>query len=277
MTGWLGCCRGGLAPNKRVNPTVGAVAGLAKVTRPATGPPAGYAQRSAASEIDGFHERMSDQSTHDPRTSYDAVADDYASRIAAELQHKPFDRQLLDQFAEQVRNLGWVADIGCGPGHVARYLHDRGVRVVGIDLSPRMVGCARKLHPTIEFQQADMAALPVPNETWGGIVAFYSLIHVPRDHVLATLREFRRALRPRGLLLLAFHIGADVVHLDEWWGHRVSVDFVFFRSDEVERYLTAAGFELERATEREPYPPEVEHQSRRGYVLARAAATRDAV
>jgi len=219
---------------------------------------------------------MSDRSAHDQRTSYDAVADDYTARIAAELQHKPFDRMLLDQFAEQVRDLGLVADIGCGPGHVARYLHDRGVRVVGIDLSPRMIECARKLHPNIEFQQADMEALPVPNGTWAGIVAFYSLIHVPRDRVVPALRQFRRVLRPRGLLLLAFHIGAVVVHLDEWWGHRVSVDFVFFRSDEFEGYLTAAGFEVERSMERDPYPLEVEHQSRRGYILASASSTTDA-
>src|SRR5215468_6088712 len=158
-------------------------------------------------------DRMNDQRPHDPRASYDAVADDYASRIAAELERKPFDRMLLDQFAEQVRDLGRVADIGCGPGHVARYLRDRGVDVVGIDLSPRMVECARKLHPAAEFQQADMEALSVPAETWAGIVAFYSLIHVPRERVVATLREFRRVLRPRGLLLVAFHIGADVVHL----------------------------------------------------------------
>jgi SAM-dependent methyltransferase len=216
---------------------------------------------------------VSGQSAHDPRTSYDAVADDYTARVAAELQHKPFDRLFLDQFAERVRDFGWVADIGCGPGHVACYLHDRGVRVVGIDLSPRMIECARKLHPTIEFQQTDMEALPVPNETWAGLVAFYSLIHVPRERVVATLREFRRVLRPRGLLLLAFHIGAEVVHLDEWWNHRVSIDFVFFRSDEVEGYLTTAGFEVERSTERDPYPPEVEHQSRRGYIVARVVAT----
>src|SRR5262249_45822260 len=103
---------------------------------------------------------MSDQTSHDPRASYDAVADEYTSRIAAELQHTPFDRQLLDQFAERVRGLGLVADIGCGPGHVGRYLHDRGIDVVGIDLSPRMIQCARRLTPAMEFQQADMTALP---------------------------------------------------------------------------------------------------------------------
>jgi SAM-dependent methyltransferase len=214
---------------------------------------------------------MNDPNEHDPRSSYDAVADEYASRIATELQHKPFDRQLLDEFADQVRGRGLVADIGCGPGHVGRYLHDCGVHVVGIDLSSGMIQCARSLHPGMQFQEADMTALPVPSETWAGIVAFYSLIHIPRDRVVTTLREFRRVLRPNGLLLVAFHIGAEVIHLDEWWGHRVSVDFVFFRSDEIAAYLTEAGFEVERMTERDPYPPEVEHQSRRGYVLARVA------
>lgn len=218
---------------------------------------------------------MNEGGADDPQASYDAVAGEYASRLSAELEHKPFDRQLLDEFAERLRDAGTVADIGCGPGHVAGYLRARGVTVVGIDLSPRMIECARELHPAIEFRQADMAALPVADAAWAGIVAFYSLIHVPRDRMVATLREFRRVLRPGGLLLVAFHLGSEVVHLDEWWGHRVSVDFVFFRSDEVEGYLAAAGFELERSIERDPYAPEVEHQSRRGYIVARVAAGPD--
>jgi len=82
------------------------------------------------------------------------------------------------------------------------------------------------------------------------------------------LEEFRRVLRPGGLLLLAFHIGADAIHLDEWWGHSVSVDFFFFRPDEVAECLRSAGFEIAEIIERDPYP-DVEHQSRRAYVFAR--------
>jgi SAM-dependent methyltransferase len=220
---------------------------------------------------------MSEQRSHDPQASYDAVAEEYALRISEELQHKPFDRQLLERFAAQIPAPGLVADLGCGPGHVGRYLHDRGVRVVGLDLSPRMIACARRLNPGMEFRQADMTALPVPDESWDGIIAFYSLIHVPREGMVATLREFRRVLRPRGLVLLAFHIGSEVVHLDEFLGHPVAVDFVLFQSDEIEAYLDAAGFEVALTTQRDPYPPEVEHQSRRGYILARVADAGDAV
>jgi 2-polyprenyl-3-methyl-5-hydroxy-6-metoxy-1,4-benzoquinol methylase len=73
------------------------------------------------------------------RMSYDTIAAEYARRIYAELKDKPFDREWLDGFAERVRAIGQVCDLGCGPGHVARYLRDRGVHVFGLDLSPVML------------------------------------------------------------------------------------------------------------------------------------------
>jgi trans-aconitate methyltransferase len=95
----------------------------------------------------------------DIERSYDAVADEYARRIADELAHKPFDRELLDRFAERVGTRRRVCDVGCGPGHVARYLHERGVDVFGLDLWPRMVEIARRLNPDIDFVVGDMQAL----------------------------------------------------------------------------------------------------------------------
>jgi SAM-dependent methyltransferase len=202
------------------------------------------------------------------RTSYDIVADEYVRRIYDELQHKPLDRELLDRFAERVRDAGPACDMGCGPGHVARYLHERGVSVCGVDLSPAMVECARRLNPGIEFQQGNMLALDVPDETWTGIAAFYSIIHIPRGDLPRVLAELRRVLTPAGTLLVAFHTGDQSVHLDEWWGHKVSVDFHFFPVAEVAACLREAGFEIEEIIERDPYP-EVEHPSRRGYIFAR--------
>src|SRR5438046_7409035 len=106
-----------------------------------------------------------------------------------------------------------------------------------------------------------MFPLEVEDAVWGGIAAFYSIIHIPRSEVVRALREMNRALRPEGLLLMAFHIGDDTIHLEEWWGQSVSIDFFFFRLDEMAEYLTSAGFEIEEMIERDPYP-DVEHQSR---------------
>ena len=210
---------------------------------------------------------MIDRKTSNIQTSYDLVADEYVRRIFDELEHKPLDRQLLDRLAARVQGIGPVCDTGCGPGHVARYLHGRGANVVGIDLSPVMVQRAGSLNPEIEFKQGDMRSLDVEDKAWGGIAAFYSIIHIPRPEVVAVLGEMKRTLRPGGWLLLAFHIGDDVVHLDEWWGQRVSVDFNFFCTDEMTGFLREAGFEVGEIIEREPYP-EVEHPSRRAYIFA---------
>jgi SAM-dependent methyltransferase len=207
----------------------------------------------------------------DTGSSYDAVADVYVERFLRELDHKPFDRERLDDFARRVR--GRVADVGCGPGHIARWLHERGVEVCGVDLSGQMIERARELLPGLDFEQGDMAELDFEPGSLGGIVAFYSIIHIARERVTGVLRGFARALRPGGLLLMSFHLGDHVVHLDEWWDREVSVDFFFFGMDEMRDYLARAGFELLEARERNPYAPEVEGQTRRGYLLARRPET----
>jgi SAM-dependent methyltransferase len=203
----------------------------------------------------------------DVRASYDRVAGEYARRIAGELAHKPLDRELLDRFAGRVRGAGPVADLGCGPGHVARWLADRGVDAFGLDLSPAMVEQARELHPGVPFRVGDVTALDARDGEWAGAVAYYSLIHLPRGAVAAALREVARALRPGAPLLVAFHVGDETRRMDEWWGYPVRLDFVFFGVDEMAGYLRGAGFEVEAATEREPYP-DVEAPTRRAYLLA---------
>jgi SAM-dependent methyltransferase len=204
----------------------------------------------------------------DCQASYDAVADEYVRRIADELRRKPLDCALLDRFAEATRHRGPVCDLGCGPGHVARYLKERGVDVAGYDLSFKMVEAARLLNPGITFHQADMTALDLAAESCAGVVAFYSLIHFPPSGIAAALREFRRVLHPGGLALLAFHIGDEILHLDDWWEQKVNIDFFFFQPAQMASDLEAAGFEIVEVIEREPYP-DVEHQSRRAYIFAR--------
>ncbi len=203
---------------------------------------------------------------------YDQVAPEYAEKYADEMDHKPFDCDQLDRLAREVGALGPICDLGCGPGQIARYLHSKGVAACGIDLSAEMVNHARRLNPEIPFQQGDMLALTgVADDTFGGIAAFYSIIHIAPEDVVTALRELRRVLRPAGTLLLTFHIGAEVRHLDEWWGKKVSLDFIFYTSDQMRQWLAAAGYEGIDVIERDPNP-EVEVATRRAYIFARKPA-----
>ena len=79
----------------------------------------------------------------------------------------------------------------------------------------------------------------------------------------------KRVLRPGGMLLLAFHTGDEILHEDELWGRPISMDFFLFPPPAIRHHLEAAGLVIEEIIEREPYPPEVEYQSRRAYIFAR--------
>lgn len=98
-------------------------------------------------------------------------------------------------------------------------------------------------------------------------MAFYSLIHLERGGLVAALQELARVLRSGGHLLVAFHVGEEVRRVEELWGERAALDFVFFGVDEMSAAMEKAGFEVTATTEREPYP-EVEAQTRRAYLRA---------
>lgn len=203
------------------------------------------------------------------RESYDRLAEEYARHFVNELQNKPFDREQLNRFAAQVAGRGEVCDMGCGPGHIARYLRDAGANVWGLDLSPRMVQEARQLNPDISFREGNVLALDLPDEALVGIVAFYAIVNIPKESLPLVFREMARVLQLGGLLLLAFHTGDETIHMPELWGQPISMNWFLVPTSEIRRGLEAAGFTIEEIIEREPYAPEVEYQSRRAYIFAR--------
>lgn len=212
---------------------------------------------------------MIDDITESIRESYDRLADEYTRRIFNELEHKPFDREQLDRFAAEVADIGEVCDMGCGPGHVARYLREAGASVFGLDLSPQMLEQARQLNPDISFREGNMLALDLQDGTLAGIAAFYAIVNIPKESLPLVFQEMQRVLRPGGLLLLAFHMGDQTLHEDELWGKHISMDFFLFQPEATRRQLEAAGLVIEEIIERGPYPPDVEYQSRRAYIFAR--------
>ena len=204
----------------------------------------------------------------DTQHSYDQVAGEYAERFKDEMDDKPFDRDCLERLAREGGEVGPICDLGCGPGQIARHLHRRGVATLGVDLSPNMVAEALRLNPEIPFHQGNMLALPDADETWGGIAAFYCIIHIPREQIVDALCEMRRVLKPGGMLLVTFHIGEQIEHIETWWEKSVNLDFAFRLPNEMEAWLKEAGFELVETLIREPNP-EVEVATQRAYIFAR--------
>jgi SAM-dependent methyltransferase len=206
---------------------------------------------------------------HTTRTSYDAIAKDYTAAFPGGFPH-PLDRTLITAFAELVTANGTapVADLGSGPGHVTALLHQRGVPVFGVDLSPTMVALAREAHPELRFHVGSMTCLDLPDGTLGGILALYSTIHVPDAHLPEAFAEFHRTLSPGGHVLLAFQSGPDPghLHLTERFGHEIDLDYHWRTPEQVTAALTEAGLHLVATIRREPTPDE---KRPRAFVLAR--------
>ncbi len=200
--------------------------------------------------------------------AYDALAEEWAREFAGEHEKKPMDRKILQRFAQEVGKREPVWDFGCGPGNTTEFLKNLGINVSGLDLSEKLLERARTDHPGIRFQKGDMLGLEFGNESIAGVVAFYAIVHFTREQVVMAFGEVFRVLQPHGVFLLAFHIGDETIHIDEFLGRRIEIDFMFFDTDFITGCLEGAGFEGIEAIEREPYAG-VEYESRRAYVFAR--------
>lgn len=225
---------------------------------------------SASPFVSGREQPKNPNSADNIRENYDRVADEYARRIFSELEGKPRDRELLTRFAADA-NGRRVCDMGCGPGHVARFLKDAGANVFGLDLSPQMIAAAARLCPDIEFRTGNMLALDLLDNSLAGITAFYAIVNIPRESLPVVFGEMFRVLQPDGMLLLGFHIGDQVLRPQELWGQPIGIEFYHLPLTPIQTLLSEAGFEIADVVERDPYP-EVEFQSRRAYIFARKPA-----
>ncbi|MFE9193645.1 class I SAM-dependent methyltransferase [Micromonospora sp. NPDC007208] len=137
---------------------------------------------------------------------------------------------------------GRVLDLGCGPGHLTGYLRELGVDATGIDLVPEFIAHARAAHPGVEFQLGSMERLDIADGSIDGILAWYSLIHLPPQELDGFLREFRRVLVPAGRLVLGVFDAEEVGAFD----HKVLTAYRW-PVDEISERLGRAGFrEVER-------------------------------
>lgn len=204
------------------------------------------------------------------RASYDQIAELYTEWIADELTAKPHDRAVLGAFSELVLSSGRseTLEIGCGPGRITAFLAALGLAPVGLDLSPAMIDMAQRHYSTIDFIVGSMTSLPYADDSFTGLVAWYSVIHVRDEDLGVVFAEAARVLRPGGWFQLAFQLGDSVDHFSDLAGFDVDLDFHRRPIDQVLVALAPHGFvpvtRIEREPDRAGRFPEA---ARQGYLL----------
>jgi SAM-dependent methyltransferase len=200
------------------------------------------------------------------RDAYDAIAPEYAAKFGGDLERLDLDRALLDFLAATAAG-GLVLDVGCGPAQAGGYLAARGSRVLGLDLSARMLASAAARHGALGFRaaRADLRQLPLPSRSCAGATSFYALHHLPRQDLPTALSEFARVLAPGAVLLLATHEGTGEFAAEG----RPDIRGTLYTGQELEDALTRAGFRSVQVRNRDPLP----HERQSGRVYATAVAT----
>jgi SAM-dependent methyltransferase len=184
----------------------------------------------------------------DTRTSYDTVAASYADLLRDSLDEQPVVRHVLALFAELVRGAGGgpVADVGCGTGRVTAHLRDLGLDAFGVDLSPGMIAMAHREHPGVRFDVGSMTDLDLADGSAAGVLAWFSIIHVPDQEVRGAFHHFRRVVRPTGVLLLGFFAGdGTTLKTQGYGGHPMKVHVHRRPVERVVEWLDEAGFRIE--------------------------------
>lgn len=207
------------------------------------------------------------------RRAYDAMASVYHQHLPDLRAEQPVDRAMIAAFVQHARALDppAVLDAGCGTGRLVATLQAGGLEVTGVDLSPGMLDVARSVHPEVRFRVAGLARLPFDAEAFAGVLAWYSLIHVPPEDLPGPLTEIARVLRPGGFFLTGFQIGS---------GHRIvrhpsggveDYEAYLWTPDGMAGALRRAGLEPVARCARTVEPDSFDGGYDQGFVLARRA------
>jgi ubiquinone/menaquinone biosynthesis C-methylase UbiE len=152
-------------------------------------------------------------------------------------------KNIADFFIQNLKGQK-ILDIGCGPGRDAKYFSEQGLEVTGIDLTSNFVKMASQNVPNAEFMQMDMRNLDFPENTFDGIWACASFLHVPKEDAKNTLLGFRKILKPAGLIYLSVKQGNEekFVEKDEYKGR--TKFFAFYTQDEFKNLIESCNFKI---------------------------------
>jgi SAM-dependent methyltransferase len=195
------------------------------------------------------------------RHAYNLAAQRYFDLFHNEMNEKEYDRKLLDSFSSRFHKEALICDAGCGPsGHIGRYVFDKGMHVVGIDISEQCIELARHHNPGMRFEQGDIANLTFDDESLDGIISYYSILNTPKHGIGRIFKEFHRVLKSNGYLLIAVKAGTTEGYMNNLLGIETEIYMALFTEEEIEEYLHRAGFLVELIERRNPYDFEISNE-----------------
>ena len=142
-----------------------------------------------------------------------------------------------------------VLELGCGSGIPTTQELAEKFTVTGVDISARQIALAKQRIPQGNFVHADMTALTFPKNSFDAVIAFYSIIHVPRQEHAELLRKIKSWLRPDGLLVISMGAYSSETQINVNWLGGLPMYWSNFDSETNQRLVEEAGLKVISAKE----------------------------
>lgn len=195
------------------------------------------------------------------RQTYNLAAQKYHDLFHNEMNEKEYDRKLLDSFAARFNSDSLICDAGCGPsGHIGKYLFDKGIKVVGVDISEKCIELARLNNTEMKFECADIGNMPFDDKSFDGIISYYSIINTPKIYITRIFTEFSRVLKTDGYLLVAVKAGTSEGYINDLLGIKTKIYSTLFTLNEITSYFKDSGLIIEFIDKRNPYDFEISNE-----------------
>ena len=179
------------------------------------------------------------------QATYDEIAYDYIERDQAIVPETQEVKDALERFISLLPNSGVVLDIGSGGGRDSRFLYNHHLKVVGIDFSDKLITAAKKVEPGVDYRVMDFENLNFSNGELDGVWANASLHHIPKSNLQTVLKKIHSILKDGGIFFIKMkHGDGEGIRKNEKFGKQLKRYFAFYKTDELNKLLEAAGFEV---------------------------------
>lgn len=142
----------------------------------------------------------------DRTTQAVAIFDKLAEGYQQKFMDVSMYHEILDHFCEHLQvAYPEILDVACGPGNVTKYLLSKqpGLKILGTDLSPRMLELAKENNPTAEFQLMDSRKIRDLEKKMDGIICSFCLPYLSKEEAIQFIKDASQVLKPGGLLYIS--------------------------------------------------------------------------
>jgi len=185
----------------------------------------------------------------DLKETYNQIAEDWC----ADHDQDDWWKEGTDIFISLLKPGALVLDVGCGGGLKSKYLAERGLSVVGIDFSEKMIAIAKREVSSATFLVCDLGEVSTLPYQFDGIFAEAVLVHVPRKEIIEKLKTMTKKLKNGGYLRVSVkekRTGQmnEEIRVENDYGYPYERFFSYFTLDEITADIRKTGLTKTYAT-----------------------------